>query len=733
MHVEKRILMKVQTAAVNLKRVMLVILLWVGVSVCAYSQHNPYAVNDTAYAIYVRAYQQRSNKQGLAIADTLLRWAKEHNDHQAELMALSIPVFHYFSQKHQFEFYNKVLKEMATKAAAYGRQNYYYFCVSNKIAYLNNEKQYLEALQYANKQLDFARQNNHQTGISLCTRMIGVVHETRGEYMLAIQRYREAIDYAAKHAPSLDRSNNYLSICNCYRLMCDYQSMLDVAEEGLSKAPNKYARYNLGQQACYALFMLHRDKEFRARYDSVKTQKPETFTGVQIVHDGLAIAQMMDDGQADSALDAINAIRLTYGHERRMLLSDYYTRMGDDERALQYVYELFNVSQETREMCRVADEQSAQRIYGNMELQNERQQVEYRNNQLQLENTNLQLHNSSIELSHTQDATRLARANAERSSLSYRNQQLVAQQLKDSLANQQLLQRKEQRRLEMQHDVMGIVFSVVTLIIIMTLFHIYYSRRTSRKLKLSNEQLKRNIGELDVARERAQEAERMKTQFIQNMSHELRTPLNAISGFSQVLVEMGDTLSEEEKHNANKLIEDNAGLLTTLVDDILDLTTLESTGSYAIKKSLVMLNEMCRETIETVRHRKAPDVELVFKTDYNNDYSVVTDAQRVRQVLINMLTNAEKNTTHGSITLHCSCTQNIGMITFIVIDTGIGVPREKMKEIFQRFKKLDNHKQGTGLGLDICRTIAHKLGGQIDIDPHYTDGARFWFTIPVTQ
>lgn len=711
----------------------MLILLWTGASCCAYSQHNPYLVNDSAYAIYVRAYKQRHTKEGLVVADSLRQWAVARGDHQAELMALSIPVIYYFRQSHQLDFYNSVLKEMATKAGAYGRENYYYFCVSNKIAYLNNEYQYLEALQYANKQLDFARKHNHHSGISLCTRMIGVVHERRGEYMLAIQRYRDAIDYETKYAPKLDKTNNYQSICTCYRLMCDYESMLAAAEKGLADRLNHIGRYNMELQACYALYMLHRDQEFRQRYDSLQAHRPETFTGVEIVRDGNEIAQMMIDGETEEALKAINGIRTTYGHERRMLLSEYHSRMGNDEQALQYAYELFDVSQQVRDNCRMADEKSAMKLYGNMELQNERHRVEYRNNQLQLENTNLKLHNSSIELSHAQNATRLAQVNAERTRLSYRNQQLLAQQLKDSLNNEQLLQQRDAQRLHLQHRVMGIVLTVVVLIIIMTLFHIFYSRHTTRKLNLSNEKLKQNIAELDVAREHAQEAERMKTQFIQNMSHELRTPLNAIAGFSQVLVEMGDTLSDEDKRRANKLIEDNADLLTTLVDDILDLTTIESAGTYAIKKSLVMVNEMCRETIETVRHRKAPGVELVFQTDYNNDYSVITDVQRVRQVLINMLTNAEKNTTHGSITLHCSRTENIGMITFIVTDTGIGVPKEKMKEIFQRFKKLDNQKQGTGLGLDICRTIAQKLGGQIDIDPHYTDGARFWFSIPVTQ
>ena len=122
-----------------------------------------------------------------------------------------------------------------------------------------------------------------------------------------------------------------------------------------------------------------------------------------------------------------------------------------------------------------------------------------------------------------------------------------------------------------------------------------------------------------------------------------------------------------------------------------------------------------------------------FTTDADDSLAVVSDRHRVRQVLINMLTNAEKNTAHGSIVLEVSLRQHPCMVTFSVADTGVGVPKERQKEIFMRFHKLDDHKQGTGLGLDICRSIASHLGGEIDIDPEYTGGARVWFTIPITQ
>ena len=214
------------------------------------------------------------------------------------------------------------------------------------------------------------------------------------------------------------------------------------------------------------------------------------------------------------------------------------------------------------------------------------------------------------------------------------------------------------------------------------------------------------------------------------MSHEIRTPLNSIVGFSQVLAEQEEYLGAEERNNMTHIINSNSEVLNTLINDILDLTSLES-GKYVMKQQQVAVNELCFHAIAATRSRKVKGVHLVVKTDLPDEFGIVSDEFRLQQVLTNMLTNAMKNTEKGSIVLNCSLTERSGMLTFTVTDTGIGVPKDKQKEIFERFCKLDQFKQGVGLGLDMCRIIAAKLGGEIDIDPDYTDGARFWFAIPV--
>ena len=222
----------------------------------------------------------------------------------------------------------------------------------------------------------------------------------------------------------------------------------------------------------------------------------------------------------------------------------------------------------------------------------------------------------------------------------------------------------------------------------------------------------------------------MKTMFIQNMSHEIRTPLNAIVGFSQLMLSPDIELDDDERQEFARTIRHNSELLTTLVGDIISLSELES-GRYEIQLSDTNVNGLCLLALKTVEHKRRRDVDLRFETNVDNSFVIKTDTRRVEQVLINYLTNAIKYTQKGSITLGCDYDRDKKTVTFSVTDTGQGIPLEKQKEIFERFSKLDNFHQGTGLGLNICNLIAEKLGGTVGVDSTYTGGARFLFTLNV--
>lgn len=233
---------------------------------------------------------------------------------------------------------------------------------------------------------------------------------------------------------------------------------------------------------------------------------------------------------------------------------------------------------------------------------------------------------------------------------------------------------------------------------------------------------------LKIAKQRAEDSDRSKTLFVQNMSHEIRTPLNAIIGFSQLLSLPEGAISDDEKREYSKYINNSTNMLMMLVDDILNLAEGEE-GSYKIELSDTPCNSICRSAMTNIEYRVDPAVNLYFTSEVEDDYTVMTDGRRVQQVLINYLTNACKHTSKGEIHVHCSLHENPGKVTFSVADTGTGIPKEMQDDIFERFTKHDNLVQGTGLGLNICRTVAAKLNAEVKLDKTYTNGARFLLII----
>lgn len=223
-------------------------------------------------------------------------------------------------------------------------------------------------------------------------------------------------------------------------------------------------------------------------------------------------------------------------------------------------------------------------------------------------------------------------------------------------------------------------------------------------------------------------ANEAKTKFLQNMSHEIRTPLNAMFGFAQLLGLPDGSCTEEEKAQYNKYIYNSYKMLEMLISDIIDIADSEN-GNYRIEISEIQLNSVCRNAMMSVEFRVPVNVKLYMTTDFDDDYVINSDERRIQQVLINYLTNACKNTQKGEIHLHVSKFEKPGKICFSVTDTGRGVPPAKAADIFNRFTKLNQFVQGSGLGLSICQTIASKLDGEVFLDTTYTDGARFVFVI----
>ena len=236
--------------------------------------------------------------------------------------------------------------------------------------------------------------------------------------------------------------------------------------------------------------------------------------------------------------------------------------------------------------------------------------------------------------------------------------------------------------------------------------------------------LKETEQKLIIARDKAEELDRLKSAFLANMSHEIRTPLNAIVGFSSLLAE---TDSRSERQEYIKIVQENNELLLQLISDILDLSKIEA-GTFNFVYTNVDVNETCAEIIKSMSMKVSKGVELIFEEPFPECY-IYTDKNRFTQVISNFINNALKFTQQGSITLGYKQVSH-QKIKFYVRDTGMGIPEEKQKSIFERFVKLNTFVQGTGLGLSICKSIVSQMGGEIGVDSTEGVGSCFWFTHP---
>ena len=273
-----------------------------------------------------------------------------------------------------------------------------------------------------------------------------------------------------------------------------------------------------------------------------------------------------------------------------------------------------------------------------------------------------------------------------------------------------------------KYHIWGVAAVLVILLtgLLITLYFFYRTKRLKDELEVSEAALRE-------AKDRAEESNRLKSAFLANMSHEIRTPLNAIVGFSDVL-SAGDTAIDDQR-GYFEIIKANSDLLLRLINDILDVSRLEADRvTLTLEKCDVV--QVCMQVTASVTQARRSSNRIVFESAADS-LEIRTDIQRLQQVVINLLSNADKFTENGTITLKLEPDMRNRTVLFSVSDTGCGIPPEKRKRVFERFEKLNEYAQGTGLGLSICKLIVEKWGGWIWIDSQYTRGARFVFTHPL--
>lgn len=282
---------------------------------------------------------------------------------------------------------------------------------------------------------------------------------------------------------------------------------------------------------------------------------------------------------------------------------------------------------------------------------------------------------------------------------------------------------EDQLRKMRGYIIAAIVVVLILALFVLILYRMNYHNKTLKDSLIENEK------QLIISKDRAEESGRLKSAFLANMSHEIRTPLNAIVGFSTLLCD--ESQPQESKEEFSKIIMANSNILLTLINDVLDISRLD-TDKIIFDYRDEDVDAICRQVMSTTEYAKKAGVEYIYKPNPES-YILNIDAQRLSQVLINLMTNANKFTEHGSITLGYDVDEPNGSISFFVSDTGCGIPEDMHSKVFDRFEKLDEYKQGTGLGLAICEQITTRFGGRIWIDADYTQGSRFVFSLPIKR
>lgn len=298
-------------------------------------------------------------------------------------------------------------------------------------------------------------------------------------------------------------------------------------------------------------------------------------------------------------------------------------------------------------------------------------------------------------------------------------QEVYGEEVEDLRTTYQIDELELQNKQSANH-LLSYLIGTISSLSVLILICLFFFRRQNKQLTISRQKL-------EETKILAEESVKNKSLFLSNMSHEVRTPLNALSGFSNIL--SMDGIDNETIRECDDIIRLNSDLLLKLINDVVDISCIDLEHmSFNISScDAVALCKYVVQTMEKIKHTQA---DILFHSELES-LIINTDSSRLQQILINLIVNASKFTKQGQITL--SLEQKGQEACFAVADTGCGIAPELHYRLFGRFEKLDEKAQGTGLGLSICQLIIRRLGGDILIDPTYTDGARFVFTHPLEE
>lgn len=638
---------------------------------------------DSTLRVYYKEVKARlTTPGGLAMCDTLYARAAESGWMQMQAIALCLKLDHFYFKNDRTGILEGVerVQEFCRRHGKPEELRYFYYFAwgSRLITYYTKQNQYNVAVYETRRMLAEAQADDYQRGVADCYRQLANLYLVQNAFEQAYENFRREIDVFEAHGiDDINLPTQYASLAQCALELNLPDTALTALRKGRAlNSEQPYQRFTL-HKASALYYLKVRDFEKARQYVDSAEMQFRANPSMRLYVPGLRFLKAeyyKTTGQYDEALRVVeeslsDTSRNETGYLRQTQmkeLGDIYWLMGDVRRSAANYREYIHLSDSVRgqEIRNATDDFS-----GILEI--------------------ARLQNETKELQLT-------------------------------------LQRKRLRNTYLIIGLLGFVLVLGGLLFARVVKLNRRLKASEALIKAQNSHLVAAGEELRLAKESAERASRMKSDFIQNMSHEVRTPLNSVVGFSQVLAsKFRDDPAAAEY--ASIIVSSSMSLLR-LVDDVLNVAYLDQAEELP-RTDCTAMNDNCHDCVSKTLSQVRPGVTMIFEPS-TDDPVVHTNLKRVMQVLQHLLHNAAKFTVEGEIILTYDCLVAERLMRFTVTDTGPGIPSVEQEAVFERFVKLDAFSQGTGLGLPVCRMTALKLGGSLRIDASYTDGCRMILEVP---